>query len=135
MAHKRNERGVALFLAMFALVVVTSIGLGMMFLSDSETSVNSNFRDEQTAFYAAKTGLEEARDRMRSTSGSGVTISASLPTAKPGAAVGVLYILNPTGSETVAPWTTTNAYFDDEICKEVTCGGAQVPPTTGWYVS
>jgi len=133
---KRNQRGVALFLAMFALVVVTSIALGMMFLSDSETSVNSNFRDEQTAFYAAKAGLEEARDRMRWNAGTGLTINASLPiTAKPGAAGGVLYILNPTGSETVAPWTTTNAYFDDEICKEVSCGSAQLPPTTGWYVS
>jgi hypothetical protein len=132
---KQNERGVALLLAIFALVIVTSIALGMMYLSDSETIVDSNFRDEQTAYYAARAGLEEARDRMRSTSGSGITINASLPTAKPGAAGGVLYILNPTGSETVAPWTTTNAYFDDEICKEVSCGGGQVPPTSGWYLS
>ena len=84
---------------------------------------NSNFRDEQTAYYAANAGLEEARDRMRIDAGSGITINASLPTAKPGAANGVLYILNPKSSETVAPWTTTNAYFDDEICKEVSCGG------------
>jgi hypothetical protein len=132
---KQNERGVALLLAIFALFIVTSIGLGMMFLSDSETTVNSNFRDEQTAYYSAKAGIEEARDRMRSTSGSGITINASLPAAKPGAADGVLYVLNPTGSETVAPWTTSNAYFDDEICKEVSCGGGQVPPTSGWYVN
>ena len=132
---KQSERGVALLLALVALLIVTSIGLGMMYLSDSETAVDSNFRDEQTAYYSAKAGLEEVRDRMRWNAGSGITINASLPTAKPGAASGVLYILNPTGSETVAPWTTTNAYFDDEICKEVSCGGGQVPPTTGWYVS
>jgi hypothetical protein len=132
---KQNERGVALLLALFALVIVTSIGLGMMFLSDSESMVNSNFRDEQTAYYSAKAGLEEARDRMRTDAGSGITISASLPTAKPGAVNGVLYILNPKNGETVAPWTTSNAYFDDEICKEVSCGAGQVPPTSGWYVS
>src|ERR1700686_126775 len=109
MAYKRNERGVALLLAMFALVVVTSLGLGMMYLSDSETTVNSNFRDEQTSYYAAKAGLEEARDRMRWNAGSGITINSSLPSAKPGAAGGALYILNPTGSETVRPWTTSNA--------------------------
>jgi len=63
------------------------------------------------------------------------SVSAILPTAKPGAVGGVLYILNPTGSETVAPWSTTNTYFDDEICKEVNCSGGQVPPTSGWYVS
>ena len=72
---------------------------------------------------------------MRWNAGSGITINSSLPTVKPGAAGGALYILNPTGSETVAPWTTTNAYFDDEICKEVSCGGGQVPPTSGWYSS
>lgn len=132
---KQGERGVALLLAVFALLIVTSVALGMMYLSDSETSVNANFRDEQTAYYAAKAGLEEARDRMRWNAGSGITINSSLPTAKPGAAGGALYILNPTGSETVAPWTTTNAYFDDEICKEVSCGGGQVPPTSGWYSS
>ena len=131
--HKQNERGVALLLALFALVIITSIGLSMMYLSDSETTVNMNFRDEQTAYYAAHAGLQEARDRMRTNAGTGITIDSSLPAAQPGAANGVLYILNPTGSETVAPWTTTNAYFDDEICKEVTCGGGQVPPTSGWY--
>src|SRR5260370_784454 len=70
---------------------------------------------------------------MGSTGGSGITLSASLPTALPGAAGGVLDILNPTGSETVAPWSTSNPYFDEEICKEVDCSGGQVPPTTGWY--
>ena len=131
--RRPGELGVALLLALFALVVVTSIGLGMMFLTDTETIVNSNFRDEQTDYYAARAGLEEARDRMRT--GATNTISASLPTAAPGAAGGVLYILNPTGSETVAPWNASNSYYDDEICKEVNCSGGQVPPTSGWYVS
>ena len=132
---KRGEQGVALLVAVFALLMVTSIAVGMMFLTDTETAVNSNFRDEQTGYYASKAGLEEARDRMRWNAGSGVTISSSLPTAKPGAAGGVLYILNPTGSETVAPWSSSNAYYDDEICKEVSCSGGSVPPTSGWYVS
>jgi Tfp pilus assembly protein PilX len=68
----RNQRGVALILAMFALIVVTSIALGMMYLADTETSVDSNFRDEQLSYYAAHAGLEEARDRMRTTAGTGI---------------------------------------------------------------
>src|ERR1700676_1481071 len=132
---KQTERGIALVMALIALLIVTSIGLSMMFMADTETIINSNYRDEQTAYYATKAGLEEVRDRMRSNAGSGITISASLPTALPGAVSGVLYILNPTGSETVAPWTTSNPYFDDEICKEVNCSGAQVPPTSGWYTT
>ncbi len=129
------ERGIALVMALIALLIVTSVGLSMMYMANTETSVNGNYRDEQTAYYAAKAGLEEARDRMRSTAGSGITLSARLPTALPGAAGGVLYILNPTGSETVAPWSTSNPYFDEEICKEVDCSGGQVPPTTGWYLN
>ena len=133
--NKTNQRGIALLLAVFALFIVTSIGLAMMYAADSETVINSNFRDEQTAYYAANAGLEEARDRMRFASGSGITLSSNLPTVKPGAAGGVLYVLNPKGSETVAPWTNTNAYFDDEICKEMSCGSGLLPPTPGWYVN
>ena len=104
-----------------------------MFMADTETSINSNYRDEQTAYYAAKAGLEEARDRMRP--GAANSINSSVPTNTPGAVGGVLYILNPTGGETVAPWNTANKYFDDEIYKEVNCSGGQVPPTSGWYTT
>ena len=136
MRHKKQEeRGVALIMALIALLIMTSIGLTMMYMADTETSINSNYRDEQTAYYAAQAGLEEGRDRMRSNAGTGITISASLPAALPGAAGGALYILNATGSESVAPWTTTNAYFDNEVCKEVDCSGGQVPPTSGWYTT
>ena len=37
---------------------------------------------------------------MRWNAGSGITLSSSLPTNRPGAAGGALYILNPTGGET-----------------------------------
>jgi Tfp pilus assembly protein PilX len=137
--QKQNERGMALVLTLIALLIVTSIGLTMAFSTDTETTINSNFRDEQTAYYAAKAGLEEARDRMASSASA--SINSSLPTTLAGAAGGVLYIINPSGSETVAPWTvpttsSPNSYFDDEICKEVSCGtGNSVPTASGWYKS
>ncbi len=139
-SNASRERGVALFLALFALLIVTAVAMGMMFLADTETSINANYRDDQFAFYAAKAGLEEARDRMRSNAGAGISISGNLPSALPGAAGGVLYLLNPAGGESVAPWTTPtqsspNKYFDDEICLEVNCAGGQVPPVSGWYSS
>ena len=129
---KQNERGMALILTLIALLIVTSIGLLMAFSTDTETTINGNYRDEQTAYYAAKAGLEEARDRMQPSATN--TVGANLPTALPGATAGELYIINPTGSETVAPWLTSNAYFDDEICKEVNCSGGQVPPASNWYI-
>jgi hypothetical protein len=131
--HKQNERGMALILTLIALLIVTSIGLTMAFSTDTETTINSNFRDEQTAYYAAKAGLEEARDRMQSTATA--SISSNLPTTLPGTAGGELYIINPNGSETVAPWSTTNAYFDDEICPELGCAKGTAPTTSGWYKS
>lgn len=130
--HTRNQRGIAVLLAVFALLVITSLALGMMYSTDTETAINSNFRDEQSAYYAAKAGVEEARDRMRPTAGTGVTISTQLPATTPGTANGALYILNPTGSETVAPWdpSPSNPYYDAEICKETTCSGGSVPYVT-----
>ena len=120
-----NQRGVALLLAIFALLIITSLALSAMFSTGTENAINSNFRDEQSAYYAAKAGVEEARDRMRPSAGA--TISSKLPTVIPGSTNGALYILNPTGSETVAPWDSSNAYYDAEICKEVSCSGGYVP--------
>ena len=139
-SNSSGERGIALFVALFALLIVTAVALGMMFQADTETSINGNYRDDQVAFYAAKAGLEEARDRLRANAGAGISINASLPTALPGTLNGVLYITNPAASETVSPWAPTvnnspNKYFDDEICTEVDCVGGQVPPVPGWYVS
>src|ERR1700730_18156235 len=130
--RRHGELGVALLLALFALVVVTSIGLGMMFLSDTETAVNANFRDEQTAYYAAKAGLEEARDRMQV--GATNSVNASLPTALPGNARSVLSITNPSASDSaISPWSSTDKYFDNQICNETTCGGSAQPST--WHLA
>lgn len=53
----------------------------------------------------------------------------------PGASNGVLYVTNPNGGETVAPWNTAgNNYPDTEICQEVTCTSG-VPTGTPWYTS
>ena len=128
-----RQRGVALLLAVFAVMILTAVGIGLMFLSDTETSINGSYRDEQLSYYAAKAGLEEVRDRMDPNSS--VSITAKLPISLPGAANGVLYILNPNNGETVTPWTPGSTYFDDEICQEVNCSGGQVPPTGGWYIT
>jgi len=139
-SNSSGERGIALFVALFALLIVTAIALGMVFQTGTETSLNGNYRDAQSAFYAARAGLEEARDRMRPDAGTGITINSSLPTALPGAANGVVYITNPGSGETVAPWTapsqgSPNKYFDAEICTEVNCSGGPVPSTAGWYTT
>lgn len=127
----RNERGVALFMAIFALLLLTSIAMGMIFLSDMETSVNSNYRTSVQAFYAARAGVQEGADRLREgvKFQNGTNYSIPRPTTMPStsATTGVTYILNPSASETVAPWDLNNRYFDRELCNERFVNGALSP--------
>ncbi len=131
---RRNERGMALLLVLLTLLLLSAIGLGMMYMSDTETLVNSNYRDTQLAFFAMRAGLEETRDRMRSNS----IAPLPLPTAMPGPAVpnSILYIINPAGAtDVVDPKDMASAYPDDEFCQEkfvpLTSGTLGVPCTVG----
>ena len=61
---RKNERGVALLIALIALLLLTAIAATMIFTSNIESSINTNYRAEQQAYFAARAGLEEARTRM-----------------------------------------------------------------------
>jgi hypothetical protein len=117
-----KERGVALLIALLALLLISAVGLGMVYMSSTETSINSNYKDTQSAFFSMRGGLEEMRDRMRSNSVPPVPALTVplIPAAQPGtAANSIVYITNPSGaSDPVDPATFGNAYFDDEFCHE-----------------
>src|SRR4051794_26756391 len=148
---RRSESGFALFIAIFTLLLITAIAVGMLMLTNTETNISTNFRDEQTAFFAAKAGLEEVRDRLRINATN--SLSASLPgaadpsTAPPmfGSGNAILYVTNPLNSESDTPWVTNgSAYPDDEICIEALyagsgngCSGNPPRPrgTSNWYVT
>jgi Tfp pilus assembly protein PilX len=145
---RNHEEGVALIAAILTLLLLSAITAGIIILTNTETNTSSNFKDEQRAFFSAKAGIEEVRDRLRvKATGTLAGTSSVLPTALPGpSASGVTYILNPLGSETVAPWTapttsSPNPYADDEICKETTTTAFKAsctngyPPSSGWYRS
>ena len=51
-------------MALLALMLISAIAIGMMFVSSTETTIASNFRSEETAYFAARAGVEEVRDRM-----------------------------------------------------------------------
>jgi Tfp pilus assembly protein PilV len=130
-----KERGVALLIALLALLLISAVGLGMVYMSNTETSINANYKDTQSAFFSMRGGLEEMRDRMRSNSqnAAGASIAIPLPTNMPGAANSILYITNPSGgADVVDPMTFGNTYFDDEFCHESFTGSgvAYVAPGT-----
>jgi Tfp pilus assembly protein PilX len=130
---RKSERGIALILALLVLLLVSAVLMGMIMMSNTETNISANFRDEQTAYFASTAGIEEVRDRMRSSATN--SLSSNIPTtALPGATNGVLYITNPASGETVTPWLPLGTnYPDTEICKEVTC--ASGAPTGSWYAT
>jgi Tfp pilus assembly protein PilX len=136
--HDGPERGMALGIAILVLLVITTVVAVMISMSSTETAISGNFRDEQAAFFGGRGGLEEARDRLRSSSTGPLTANlTTMGNALPGAANGVLYITNAQAGETVTPWntaaeTTPRHYPDDEICKELGCVGA---PAGSWYIS
>jgi Tfp pilus assembly protein PilX len=142
-----SERGVALVAVMLTLLLITAIAAGIIILTNTETNTSSNFKDEQRAFFSARSGIEEARDRLR-TNQTGYTITR--PTTLPGnGSTGVLYITNALGSETVAPWCASSAstckYPDDELCNEqlsgtgISCsipsGGTKKLPSGSYYTT
>src|SRR5579864_3139346 len=102
--NRNSEKGIALFVAIFTLLLITAIGASMIMLTMTDTAISGNFRDEQKAFFAAKAGMEEVRDRFRTTADN--SIAGSLPTALPGNANAYLYVLNPKNAEADTPWVT-----------------------------
>src|SRR2546430_14435096 len=109
-------------LVLLILIMISAIGLGMMYTSVTETSINGNYRDSQVAFSAMRAGLEEARDRLRSNTGNNMALATapnSVPSTMPGTPNSIIYITNPAGAgDVVDPKTASNAYFDDEFCHE-----------------
>jgi hypothetical protein len=111
---RAKESGVALVIAIIALLIVTAVAAGMIIMSNSEVAIDANYRDEQVALFAAKAGLQEARDRMLASNAN--PIAANLPTVLPGAAgISSLYITS-TGT---SPWLSTDKYYDMEFMNEL----------------
>ena len=134
---RKNERGIALIIALFALLLLSAIAMGMMYMADTEMSVNNNYRDAQQVFYASQAGLQEARLRLLNDSSGGTPMGAAMPAVTPvnmpaaGNATGATYILNPLGAQVIQPWNQAagNAFRDDEFCKEqyaITGGAANI---------
>ena len=142
--EQKGERGIAMLVAVFALLLLSVVGLGMMYATNMETAINGNYRDKQVAIYASMGGLQEARDRLRlydptqAIPAGRIQGPAGLPSLTD---ANVVYILNPKNGETVAPWLDTNPYFDTELCQERMLGltgtpgvpCSSVPSGGAWY--
>src|SRR5438093_854605 len=137
---ERQERGIALLLVLFTMLLLSVIGLGMMYSTNMESTINSNYRDKQTALYAALAGLQESRDRIQPATAN-IVAPTGLPAFVSSGSANVIYIV---ADSTVNPTDPNNTFFDTEFCQEkvlgmtgtagVPCTSAPSPPTgTSWY--
>lgn len=131
--RRKHESGVALITVLFFLLLVSGLAMAMMYGAKTETAINDNYRDSVQAAFAARAGLEEVRDRLRSAHPNPI----SPPGLMPGVPNSIIYLRNAAASETVDPTGSGsgNRYFDTELCHENFSGlslsnpGANVPCT------
>jgi len=131
-AHRKHERGIAMIVALLSLVLLAAIGMALMFMADTENSVNNNYKDSQKAYFAARAGAEEVR--MQLTTGALNASANNLTMPLSTAGTGIIYVKNPTAGEPIDPTTGTgntisaNPYLDDQLCWEKYTGMATLSP-------
>ena len=117
--HRGPESGTILIIVLFCLTLLLTIGVLMILNSGTESLLNSNYRTSTQAFYAAMSGLEEARGRLsprHPDSISGVVAAAGTPLP----AGQVFYIRNPLPGQAINPTDLAgnNPYADKEYGQE-----------------
>ena len=56
--RQSHDRGSALIIALLATLLLSSLGLGLLMISDTETSISSNYRAGNETLYAADAAIE-----------------------------------------------------------------------------
>src|SRR5712671_89983 len=119
----KSQRGIAMMVALLALLLLAAIGMGIMFMADTENSVNNNYRDSQKAYFAARAGAEDARLLLVKDTALNASAMALTP-PQSGSPANMIYLKNPTGGEAIDPTTaagstlSANPYLDDQLCWE-----------------
>lgn len=123
-SRRRSERGIALLIAIFVLMLISVVSIALLVSSGTETSLGANYRSSSTVYYAALAGLEEARGRLLPKNpnyfGASV-IPSTLPVGN------TVYVINRSVGETILPWDQSNPYYDKEYKTEF---GVEASSTT-----
>ena len=118
---KRSESGVALLIAIFALLLISVVAIALVISSGTDSALAGNYRTASGAYYASVAGLEEARGRLlwknpdfinKSSSYTNLLFDSSGVIPAWGLTQ-VLYITNPAPGETVNPTSSNPAFYPD----------------------
>jgi hypothetical protein len=113
--RRKQQRGVAMVMAILAVFVLAIIGMAFMAMTTTENSANRNYKDSQKAYFASRAGLENVRAMLWNDANFQAQVAAlGMPSAlNPN---GIIYALNPTGAEVIDP--KANPTLDNELCNE-----------------
>jgi hypothetical protein len=119
----RREAGSALLIAIFALLLISVVGIALLISTGTDSALAGNYRTSTGAYYSAVAGLEEARGRLLLRNPDFLDKTNAYPTLFNGSGTSfgltdVLYILNPANGETVDPANATSPYADTEYGTE-----------------
>ena len=139
---QRPEAGIALLISIFILLLLSVVAIALIVSSGTESALAGNYRSSTGVYYAALSGLEEARGRLLPKSPSSFKNTAGSFLPAPGAPLpigSVAYVINPVGSETIAPSDPSSTYPDTQYDTEFGPGalaGATVTTTNSvWNIS
>jgi hypothetical protein len=124
---KRSEAGVALVLAIFTLMLISVIATSLILMAGTATAIKTNYKTSMHAFYDAKAGLEEGRNRVSPTNPNNVNACMFPVAGEPMPLNQVCYIVNPASGETVDPTDTSSGYGDAEWTSEFPSQTQNVP--------
>lgn len=118
-----GEVGSALLIAIFALMLISVVGIALLVSTGSDSALAGNYRNSVNAYYAAVAGLEEGRGRLlpRNPNFIGQTLPGfPPPLGTPLDVHTVAYIINPNtaSGETVNPTDQSSTYYDKEYASE-----------------
>ncbi len=130
--RQQAERGVALVIAIFTLMLISVVATALILMSGTESAMKGNYKSAMHAFYDAKAGLEEGRGRLWTGNPNSI---ANCVFPVPGQMMPmnrVCYIVNPSAGEVVNPLdlSAANSYADFEYQQEwgIPVTGAAVQP-------
>lgn len=131
---RRNEAGIALLISIFVLLLISVVAIALIVSSGTETSLAGNYRSSTGVYYAALSGIEEARERLsfsdpksfRANIWTPPSNSALIPLSGPLPIGTVGYVLNPGPTDNAA--TLLADYPDTEYNSEF--GGGALASAT-----
>ncbi len=113
----RPEKGIALLISIFVLLLISVVAIALIVSSGTETALAGNYRSSTGVYYAALAGLEEARGRLLGKDPNSFQKTAGfLPSPGTQLNIGeVRYVLNPSPTDGNVLTTYPDTEYDNEF--------------------